>query len=444
MSQSVTAQFAGMGAGFDTTAVVNGIMAAENVPLDQLKARQTKVDQAHTTLTDFASKVSSLQSALTALSEPANITTFTSTSSDAAVVSTVTGAGSPGAYSVTVTQIAREQRTYADGQPSSSAALGNTGSLDLSINGKATSIAVDPTDSLSGIAAKINASGARVSASIVFDGTSYRMQIRGKDTGAANSVGITESGFSLELTKPENQFQTADDAKLTVDGIPITRSTNQVVGVIPGVTLALTKPTTTPATVNVAADPSALVTKINAFVSAYTTVVSAGHFAAGFGKITASNPILAGDSAVRSTLDRLSRIVGSKVTGATGLHQSLASMGINSSSDGSLQVDTVKLNKAISDDPDGVGKVLCGTGSGTGAMGALSTGIDGLIKNPTSLLNAHADGFAKQSRKMTTDADAMQRRLDTYQSQLQAQFSALDAAMTKFHTQTAALGSLGK
>jgi flagellar capping protein FliD len=77
-------------------------------------------------------------------------------------------------------------------------------------------------------------------------------------------------------------------------------------------------------------------------------------------------------------------------------------------------------------------------------MGALSTGIDGLIKNPTSLLNAHTDGFAKQSTKMTSDADALQRRLDTYQAQLQAQFSALDAAMTKFHSQTAALGSLGK
>jgi flagellar capping protein FliD len=44
MTQAVSNQFAGMGAGFDTNAVINGIMAAEQVPLDQLNARKQNVD----------------------------------------------------------------------------------------------------------------------------------------------------------------------------------------------------------------------------------------------------------------------------------------------------------------------------------------------------------------------------------------------------------------
>ena len=44
------------------------------------------------------------------------------------------------------------------------------------------------TDSLTDIAAKINQSGQRVGPSVLFDGTTYKLQVRGLDTGAANAV----------------------------------------------------------------------------------------------------------------------------------------------------------------------------------------------------------------------------------------------------------------
>src|SRR5690606_41908551 len=77
-------------------------------------------------------------------------------------------------------------------------------------------------------------------------------------------------------------------------------------GAIQGVTLALTATTTGPVTVKVDADPNALRTKLEAVVNDYNAVVKAIHGAAGFGSVKATNPVLAGDSTLRTVTNRLS------------------------------------------------------------------------------------------------------------------------------------------
>src|SRR5205807_3815528 len=108
----------------------------------------------------------------------------------------------------------------------------------------------------------------------------------------------------------------------------------QVTGVIPGVTLTLTRPTTSPAVVSLAADSAALKTKVSAFVSAYNDVVNLGHNAAGHGAAKAANSVLAGDHAIRASLDRFAHILSSPVAGTTGRYTTLASVGISSTQDG--------------------------------------------------------------------------------------------------------------
>src|SRR5690606_41846882 len=54
------------------------------------------------------------------------------------------------------------------------------------------------------------------------------------------------------------------------------------------------------------ADPNALRTKLEAVVNDYNAVVKAIHGAAGFGSVKATNPVLAGDSTLRTVTNRLS------------------------------------------------------------------------------------------------------------------------------------------
>ena len=142
-------------------------------------------------------------------------------SSDAGVVASVSGSAVGSSYSINVTQLAQSQKSRSDAQTSSTDALGKSGNLSIKIgSGAATTIAIAATDSLTDIATKINQQGLRVSASIVNAGGSYRLSLQGLDTGAASAFTVTEdAGASVGLSTTANTYQTAQDAKLTIDGL---------------------------------------------------------------------------------------------------------------------------------------------------------------------------------------------------------------------------------
>ena len=97
-------------------------------------------------------------------------------SSTAAIAVSANGTALPGAYSIKVNALAQEQRNYSSPFATMNEALGQTGTLSLQVGtGTAVNVDVTASDTLDGIAAKINASGARLSASIFSDGTSYRV-----------------------------------------------------------------------------------------------------------------------------------------------------------------------------------------------------------------------------------------------------------------------------
>lgn len=436
----------GLASGLDVNAIIDGLVKAESVPLTSLKTKQSQVQAASTTITSIQTKLGALRAAATALADPVQFSSYAATSSDSAVVASVSGAPTKASYDITVDSIAAEQRTYSDLQDSATDALAMAGTLTIQAGAAAgVDVNVVAGDSLSAIASKINSSGARVSASVLYDGTKYRLQVRGADTGEANAVNFTESGFSLGLSSYDAATdQKAADAKIHIDGIEVKRSTNQLVGVIPGVTLAVTKKTTSAATIAVSQDPAALANKIGALVKAYNDVVTTSHTASGYGQSTASNPMLAGDGALRGMLDKLQRVIGSPVTGASGKYSTMLAVGLESNRDGTLTLNQTKLNAAIAADPTSVSKlfVVDAKTASTGAMGTMQTVIDSLTVGKYAALQNRIDALDARSRDMDAQSAAIQRRIDGYQAKLQAQFSALEKIMTQTKTQTAALNNI--
>lgn len=432
----------GLSSGLDVDAIIDGLVAAESAPLNRLATKKSDVQAASTTISGLSTKLSTLRSAANDLADLSHFASYAATSSDSAVVATVTGAAAPSAYDVKVTSIAAEQRTYSDAQTSSTDALGLGGTLSIQVgSGAAIDVNVTAGDSLSAIASKISSSGARVAASVVYDGSAYKLQVRGLDTGASNAITFGESGFSLGLSTLANTFQKASNAVIEVDGMTVSRANNQFVGVLPGVTLTVTKKTATPATVSVAADPDGLATKIGSFVKAYNDVINSAHTAIGFGTKTATNKELAGDSTIRSALEKVTRIIGSPVTGASGKYKTLTSVGLESNSDGTLKLDTTKLKSALAADSASVSRlfVVDAASGATGAMGSMKSVIDKLTSGSTSPLQARMDALSKTLTRIDTDSDAIQRRLDAYQTQLRAKFSALESIMTAQKGQLSAL-----
>ena len=438
-----TINFGGLASGLDTNGIIDQLVTAESVPLTALQTKASQVASASQTISQFSSMLSSLASAATDLSTASGFNAFSATSSQpSAVVATTTGAATAGSYDVQVTQLAKAQRTYSDPQASSTDPLGMTGTLTLAVGtGTPVSIGVTSGESLTDIAAAISSSGARVSASVVYDGTQYRLQVAGLDTGAANAVSMTESGFSLGLSNPANVYQSAQDAQLTVDGIAVTRSTNQVVGVIPGVTLALTATTTSPASVNVASDPTALTSKLQTFVNAYNSAVNAVHTATGYGTSKAANPLLANDTAMMSALDQISTSLDQVVAGTSGKYTTLSSVGLELQNDGTLSLDTAKLDSAIADDPTSVSRLFV-TDSSTGATGVmkgLATTIQSFTADQSSLLTSKIASFGTETREIQKEETATQARIDAYKANLQKEFAAMELVVQKYKTASSAL-----
>src|SRR6478752_512555 len=273
----------GVGSGIDTSSLISGLVNADSGRLNALKAKQTSTNSAISTLSDISSALGTLRSAVDALST-ANGTT---------------GNAKPGAYSMNVTQLAKAQRTYSNTYSAANTAVGQSGTLSIQVGtGTAASINISGSDTLDQIASKINGAGARVSASVFYDGSAYRLQISGLDTGKDNALTFSQSGLDLGLNVTANTVQKAQNSIVNIDGFDVQRSTNQVVGAIQGVTLALTATTTSPVDVTVASDSKSLATKIQSVVTAYNSVLSKINTAAGKGSTKAANSELASDSKI--------------------------------------------------------------------------------------------------------------------------------------------------
>jgi flagellar hook-associated protein 2 len=305
---------------------------------------------------------------------------------------------------------------------------------------------VNPGDSLATIASEISSSGLPLSASVVYDGSNYRLQVQGLNTGAANAFSFNESGFSLGLSTPSNTYETAQDAKATINGNAVTSPTNQISGAIPGVNLALTGTTTSPSTITVASSPSALETQIQAFVTAYNNVITTGHTDAGYGSTTATNSLLTGDQGIETSLNQLATLVTSTVAGADANYSDLSTAGLTFNDDGTLSFSTSTFQSAVSADPSGVEKLFVTdptTGS-NGIMGQLSTAIQSLSTNTNSVLSSETQAFTTRTTSITQDETALQARIAQYQTTMQQEFEAMDETVNEERELFTQVGGTGE
>ena len=435
----------GVGSGIDTSSLISGLVNADSGRLTALKNKQTSTNSAISTLSDISSSLGTLQSAVDALSTASGVGSFSGTSSSPSIAISTTGNAQPGAYSMKVTQLAKAQRTYSNTYASASTANGQSGTLSLQVGtGTATDINIAGTDTLDQIAAKINGAGARVSASVFYDGTDYRLQVRGLDTGKDNAITFTQSGLDLGLNVTANTVQKAQNSIVNIDGFDVQRSTNQVVGAIQGVTLALTATTTEPVDVTVAADSQGLATKIQSIVTAYNSVLSKINTAAGKGSTKAGNSELASDSTLRGITNRLSTAL--QTISGSGKYNTLGAVGLSLQRDGKLALDTTKLNAAVTADPSAVTALFAGTSTNgtttTGVMGTLSKAIKAYNQTGTGLLTQHQTDMQNRVKTMTDSVNREQDRLDRYQALLQKQFSAMDTNVTSNNNDMSYLSKL--
>lgn len=450
----------------DVPALVSQLMAVERRPIDKLNARVSSYETKISSFGTLSSLVSSFQTAAKTLNT--NLQKVAATPSDASLLSASAGSTAvPGTYTVNVSQLAQSQNLVAAGQASSTAAIGNgtatTVTFDLGTisggtltngiysgatftsNGSGTkSITIDGTNNtLEGIRDAINSAAAGVTATIVNDGsgTPYRLALTSTSSGASNSFKITTSGgdgtidslLGYDPGGTQNLTQTlaAQNADLTVNGIAITSASNTVSEAIQGVTLTLKNTTVTPSSLTVARDSTAINAAASGFVEAYNSLASQIKSRSAYGSDAKTAGALAGDGTLRTMQDQLRSIFNTPASGGT--LTSLAQVGISFQKDGSLLLDSSKLDSAISTDFSDVTNLFSSsTGFATRLEDwATSTlGAGGLIDTRTQSLKEFVKNRNDEIDKLENQMSALEKKYIREYTNLNIMLSSMNSTST--------------
>jgi flagellar hook-associated protein 2 len=273
-----------------------------------------------------------------------------------------------GTHDLTVTQIAKANKISSSSVSSSSTDLGYDGVFSLGVDGGTTAdITVTSSMSLADLAEAINnqSDTTGVQATVLqVSSSSYQLLLTTKDTGKTivasstsgtdvlNSIGITNSSGSIA-----NVVQAAQPAKFTLDGVAMTRDSNDISDVLDGVTFHLysTTPTDTSVSVQVAPNLTNIQTAISDFVTSYNSLrdyVIAQNKVGSDGTAD-SSAVLFGDSTLRDAAQKIEDDLNTTISG-----YSLADMGITFDSDNKLVTDSTKLTSALNNKLDSVASLF--------------------------------------------------------------------------------------
>jgi len=450
--------FGGLITGIDTASIVSQLMNLERAPQKLMQAQQARNKDKIAAYQKIEDALTSLQNLAKGFNKQSTFSSVKTTVANSSVLSaTASASAPPGTHSVQVTSLAKNERQVSTGVASKTDLLFGTGSFTID-GGAAITIGAGQ-NSLQGIANAINASGFDVSASIINDGTNYRLVINGKDTDnhTFDFTGLGGSAPTL-LGGADPTYQSASLAQLVVDGVAITGTSNTITDAIQGVTLNLASEGAS-TTLTIATDTDAVTKKISDFVSAYNSVNSLISSQTRYDESTKSAGILSGDSALRTIQSQLKSLLTKTVSGATGSYDTLAQIGIKSDSKtGALSIESSKLSSALSNDYDNVVDYFTHNGDSLASLPANQYGIaqqfnliietmvhpyvSGMSNN--GLLESKKNSLNVANTQLDKQIESLEERLAKMESNLRAQYNRMETAVSMLQTQgNMLLSSLG-
>ncbi len=412
----------GLVSGLDSDALVAQLMALERKPLDALKKQQDDLKAVRDIWKDINTRLANLQGNAASLASKTTFFAKMSPSTDDTVVTaSPSSAAATGVYEMVVTAIARSQVVTSAAQASSTTGLGLAGTV--TINGK--NVTVTASDSLESVRDRINGTaGINVTASVVkVNATDYKLILTSSSTGTANAMTMVDgggvlAGLGLLSGGVPNTIQAAVDAQFTVNGISVTRSSNTVDDVVPGLSLSLKKGGGASATIEVKPDVNPAVGAVKAFVDQYNSVVDFLTSKMSYNPDTKVAGPLLGDTTAGLLLQDIRRMTTGSVAGLPMTMNNLQQVGIttgvwggSTGKEGKLTVDEAKLRSALTADLTSVAKLFGAVDNNvalasSGATATASSELDaahaasGLINGVTSSDRWGTDGGGWQDNTL--------------------------------------------
>ena len=367
----------GIGSGLDVESLVSQLVSADITPAaTRLSIKEARYQAEISAFGTLKSAVSTFKGTIAGVN---SISTYQSKSSSTSLSDKVqvsaTSEAANGSYNVEVSALAEAQSLVADATFSDLTSIVGTGTLTLTSAGVDTSIVINSSNNtLAGLADAINESDGPANASVVFDGTYYRLTLVAKDTGTANSVSFSVSdddgddtdaaGLSRLASGNLNETNAAVDAALKINGLDVVSATNSVTDAIEGVTLTL-KGTTdagTSAAISVSDNTSAITSAVNGFIDGYNELVATLDQLSAYDPDLQSASALTGDATLRSILRSIRSNLNDEIVNVVSRSNSLVDLGITTDAAGKLKLNSETLSAVIESNPLDVATVFTSIG----------------------------------------------------------------------------------
>ena len=322
----------------------------------------------------------------------------------------------------------------------------------------------EPDATLEDIRNAINAANVGVSASVINTGIGsapFRLNLTSERSGEDGRFLIDTGGFDLGLTTLDkgNDARVFFGSDNAATGVLLTSSTNQLDGIVQGVTIDLLSSSEDSVEVSVTTDTTAIESKVSDFVASFNNVIEGIDFRTRYDDETEERGILLGDGTLLNLRNSMYSVIRRENDGFTDTFNSLDEVGIRVGSGGKLEFNAEKFREAYAQDPEAVENLFTQQTldanddenpntidepffTELSVLGQLEEFADSYVTSIGGVLQNRSDALDAQIKLQEDRIEAIQRGLDNKRVVLQRQFLAMEQAIGAFQTQGSSLAQL--
>jgi flagellar hook-associated protein 2 len=433
----------GAGSGLDTKAIVTVMVDSEKASKQASIDRQTvSVDAKISSMALVKSALTTMQSAFSKLDDKNDFNfSALSNSSPTNIYAQFDGtAALTGSFAVVVSQLAQSEIRQSTARSSASADLnsgsayaftiqtGSGATLDVSLAAGAVS--------LDSAATAINALDAGYTAWVVETSTGNNRLLLQGVSGSASAITIVDNTNLFGLNTNSNKKQTAQNAEGTMNGVSISRSSNVINDLVPGLSMEFSKVDSSAVIIGVTQDVPTAASAITAVVNAYNAFEKVLKNETSVLNSAGDEGALKSDSSVRGIREAMRKLMTdvSSTPGAT--ITSMASIGVEVQRSGEFKINSVKLASALSNNFSEVTKMFTADTNNQSPYGDLNRGVAGDLVSKirdylaaTGVVKARETAYSKTQTTLKSAQTALDTKMEKVEARYTSQFSTMNKIM---------------
>ena len=437
--------------------IVQQIVQAEKIPIQQMEARKAKVESKKALLQELTTLVEGMRGEILKNKGQRSLRELkVNGGGDNLGITTDKNIAEPGKYSLEVTQLAQKSSAITNGVEDKDKTYVGVGYIRAVLpNGEEREIYVDQEHAtLTGIAKLLNGNpdlGIHANVVNAGDGSDepWKMVVSFDGTGDDNNVEFPylylvdgEVDLYLEGERP------AQDAKVKLDGFEIEVPSNKVTDLIPGVTLDLKKAKPgEEISFEVTEDTVKIGEKITSLVDNINKVLKFIKDQNSLSEKSDTSATLGGDLTLQTIESRLRSTIFTPVMTDKGPMR-IGDLGISFTRQGMLNFDAAKFDSKLAADYKNVSQILTGVYSATGKTDGFIDKLEKtameLLQQPSGSLTARKRGLESNVTQIDRQIANRQRMIDQKEEILKQKFARLEETISRIKGQGAGVAGLAQ